>query len=84
MFFSFQASDFETVKLYMMVEFHTIGKKPTNEHSKIKKNDAPFIHDNFLLENKYAEESCIIIFQNQPIIDYQSLTTVYVTMYLKT
>ncbi|QZK90123.1 glucuronate isomerase [Flavobacterium sp. CHNK8] len=33
---------------------------------------APFIHDNFLLENKYAEELYHDFSKNQPIIDYHN------------
>ena len=32
----------------------------------------PFIHDNFLLENKYAEELYHTYSKNQPIIDYHN------------
>ncbi|MBD0830851.1 glucuronate isomerase [Aestuariibaculum sediminum] len=34
--------------------------------------NTPFIHDNFLLENKYAEELYHTYSKNQPIIDYHN------------
>lgn len=51
-----------------MVEYWLPSENP---QTRINMN-TPFIHDNFLLENKYAEELYHTYSKNQPIIDYHN------------